>query len=688
MYEIRPESVKTFVEDTSIKLPRFQRKQTWDDKKNFELCISVFKGYPMGVCILNIERDSKGKTSKWLLDGRQRRNALMKIWEDPENIYIWAKKWISLKNNDQISDVEEKFWMKINDYLEEDELNNDDSNGQENEDNDKIEDDTIQNLDTSDDVNVAEDTNFHKADLELLIEIIKLVHNKTNKYSGFTRPFDFTKIINNLPYESSYNDGSKYLNSRKLMSFISEYASFCRDENLDEIDQESFKSFFTQRFQLGKEDIVKLSSKINLNWSHILKRMDLIEKIRSLLISAKIGLIEVKDIQLTDSQKIFNIINSKGTKLNAVEILSAKPSWNIRIENPTIDQQRTTNEIYSKIQIKSEDVVKWDISASLMLRLTNANTFFMTFSDTKTDFEKQITLGFKMLSGIFQRGVKKENIDDLGKNKNINWNTEIDGIINDINLLTRLILSFDYFKYFKSWQGSIINILSDSISLNFLLVMYEDWKRKGKPIGNDKRSKAFQKNSFILIDKLVYEYVTKQWRGSSDAKISQNIKAIDTEDDLFSSISKSKWAELINGILDSNLIEDEKISQGLMTPLLYHFYCTRSIQGPDTDCSIEVDHIVPQSIFKSSTLNDKDTIQHNLYNLALLPKNENCSKSNKRLVEINNQWLKDQILKYEFIEESEFQKFSDLINLDELKDKRSKFFKEDFISDRERILIN
>lgn len=73
MYEIRPESIKTFIEDTSIKLPRFQRRQSWDAKKNFELCISVFKEFP--VCVFLIWRQKQGKL-KWLPDGRQRRNAL------------------------------------------------------------------------------------------------------------------------------------------------------------------------------------------------------------------------------------------------------------------------------------------------------------------------------------------------------------------------------------------------------------------------------------------------------------------------------------------------------------------------------------------------------------------------------------------------------------------------------------
>ena len=58
MYEIRPETVKTFITDRNIKLPRFQGKQTWDEKKNFQLCISLFKEYPIGVCILSVENNN------------------------------------------------------------------------------------------------------------------------------------------------------------------------------------------------------------------------------------------------------------------------------------------------------------------------------------------------------------------------------------------------------------------------------------------------------------------------------------------------------------------------------------------------------------------------------------------------------------------------------------------------------
>ena len=100
MYEIRPESVKTFITDRNVKLPRFQRKQTWKDEKNFQLCISIFKEYPLGVCILSSDI-KKGRTTRWLLDGRQRRNALTQMYEDPEKIYIWSKRFIKFKNSDQ-----------------------------------------------------------------------------------------------------------------------------------------------------------------------------------------------------------------------------------------------------------------------------------------------------------------------------------------------------------------------------------------------------------------------------------------------------------------------------------------------------------------------------------------------------------------------------------------------------------
>ena len=272
MYEIRPESLKSFIEDTNIKLPRFQRKQTWDDKKNFELVISIFKEYPMGVSILNVE-DNDGLKTRWLLDGRQRRNALRRFYEDPENVYLWAKKYLGLKGNDQLQDLEEKFWTSINEYLEHDEVEELDSSDSESEEED------IEITEVNEE-KLVYDTS--KQGLELLLHIIKMTHYKNKTYSGFTRPFDFSKEIPRLPYLSIDEKGKQFFNSRKLKSFINEYKRFCNDESIDTDKSDRFMQFFAQRFSYDKATEKKVEIKIDRNWDNILERMDVLDKITNI----------------------------------------------------------------------------------------------------------------------------------------------------------------------------------------------------------------------------------------------------------------------------------------------------------------------------------------------------------------------------------------------------------------------
>ena len=96
MYQVRPENIASFINDHSIEFPRFQRKQTWKADKNLKLAISIFKAYPIGVTIINKEMGPR--VTRWLLDGRQRRNALRDMAQNPENIYDWSKKFFKLKN--------------------------------------------------------------------------------------------------------------------------------------------------------------------------------------------------------------------------------------------------------------------------------------------------------------------------------------------------------------------------------------------------------------------------------------------------------------------------------------------------------------------------------------------------------------------------------------------------------------
>ena len=57
-YTIEPVSIHSFVTNPNIKLPRFQRKATWVKEQNFELAISIYQDYPVGVVIINKEKIS------------------------------------------------------------------------------------------------------------------------------------------------------------------------------------------------------------------------------------------------------------------------------------------------------------------------------------------------------------------------------------------------------------------------------------------------------------------------------------------------------------------------------------------------------------------------------------------------------------------------------------------------------
>lgn len=677
MYEIRPESLKNFIEDTNIQLPRFQRKQTWDDKKNFELVISIFKEYPMGVSILNVE-DIEGVKTRWLLDGRQRRNALQKFYEDPENVYLWAKKYLGLKTTDQLQDVDDKFWDSINEYLEDDEIE---------EDNKVATVDNEFELEAESKDQESPTYNPAKTGLDLLLHIIKMTHNKNSKFSGFTRPFDFSKEVGKLPYITVEN-GKEHLNSRKLKSFLNEYQRYCSDEGINYKEQMSFKKFFNDRFSYDENIKKQVDIKIDRNWEKIIERIDILDKITNIYLNSKIGLIEVKNLSSVDSQKIFNIINSKGTKLSAVEILSAKPSWNVVIENLSPLQIDAVTQLYNQINVPYTDIVKWDLPATLLSRLEDSGFFFKSFSESQTDLSKTITLGFKLLSGILEGGVKKEDIDSLGKDKDIRWEIKFETIISELNDVHRIILSYDYFKFLKSWQFEVANRLSDAIALNFTILVYKDWVRKGKPKFNDSKIRQFQKNSFILLDTLIYEYVNQMWRGSSDSKIANNISSFDSRSDVFIQTSQERWIELLNEIFEYQTIDGSKITRALMEPLLYHFYALSEISGPDSKYKFEVDHILPQDLFKNSVINNKEVLVHSLFNLALLPKNENASKGKKRLIEITDSWLKKQIKEYTFISESEYAMYSDISNYKSLKQFREAIFLETFTVKREKILNN
>jgi hypothetical protein len=179
--------------------------------------------------------------------------------------------------------------------------------------------------------------------------------------------------------------------------------------------------------------------------------------------------------------------------------------------------------------------------------------------------------------------------------------------------------------------------------------------------------------------------VTGVWKGSGDSRIKNNI---DNLSDNFTPVPQQDWVNLLNGIFDDGKINENNIKFDLMKPILYHFYCLKGQSGPDDETQLDVDHIIPQTLFNTSAYPRKETLRDNLLNLGILPKQENCSKNNKRLVEISNPWLKEMITKYEFIDESDFGKFSDVTKYQEMFDLRRPIFENAFKERREYLIQN
>lgn len=675
MYEIRPESLKTFITANNIRLPRFQRKQTWDAKKNFELCISVFKNYPIGVSILSVD-ESRGSSVRWLLDGRQRRNALKLMFEDPENVYYWAQKFIKFRNGDQPHELQEKYWDKVNEFLE---TEPEDEQMQEPEEVDAAIE--LESVDVPDEVELEEEESAEKdlKDLALLFEIIRLCHNKSKKGTGFTIPFDFTKYNVKMPYNVVEN-GEPKLSSKKLRMLLNNYIATYPIDFKEEVN---FKHFIEEQCNVDINN-AQLETYIHRTWPMMVERMELLQSIDNLFTNQTIGLIEVKNLRPADSQKIFNLINSQGSPLKAVEILSARPKWNLKIDSPSGEVKQLVQELYrTQMDIVPESVVRWDMAATFLRRIQGENFVFKKFDPASTsDFEKELTMAFKCLSGIYVQGVTKIDIDNLADHP-INWETDIDRLVNDSKNMFKVLGSFPYFKFLKSWNVSIQDMTSDAIALDFFILSYNEWERQGCPMGSSAATKNFQKFCFKLWDRLIYEYVWSMWKGSSDSRVHGDI--VSTEPQRV--IATEKWVELLEGIYATNKINDRAVIYGYMQPILYHVYALRDLKAPSDASSYDIDHILPQILIKNSSLENKDEVQDNLFNLALLPKTENISKGGKRLTQIDDPWLKSQIKDYEFVDESDYSRFSDVSNYKQLFEHRKKYFLE-ALKDRRTYLLN
>ena len=399
-YNIEPKSTREFINmDTNF--PRFQRKQTWGAKDNFKLCVSVFKNYPMGVIIIN-----KNREGYWLLDGRQRLNALTKLSNNPIEVYGWAKKFVGFKTNTDEIDLRKMYWEKIREYLQENFEENvykpKDQNSENTKDSDS--DDEIDQDDVNEDVFVdgTDENSFDESDqiqgLNCLLDLILMVHSSSSR-SKWEKIFDYSRFIGNLKYMNKIVDGNKKFSPEELVKTMKDILSEQSKSQKDIVDFDSYINYFTKdRYIVPEDKIDSFKTLVQQNWEETKKCFQVILDLDKNLEESRVGLIIITAGTDLDAQNIFSLVNSGGTKLTAEEILSAKPYWNKPVNNPSEKTKSAVKELYEKLKIQlPKDTVRWDLCATLIPRLNKDKIVFSKSASDDKLSAVETTLGFKLV---------------------------------------------------------------------------------------------------------------------------------------------------------------------------------------------------------------------------------------------------------------------------------------------------
>lgn len=282
------------------------------------------------------------------------------------------------------------------------------------------------------------------------------------------------------------------------------------------------------------------------------------------------------------------------------------------------------------------------------------------------------------VSSIYAQGMSNKQVSELEQDESIKWESDVDELLQQLNTVCSILLADTFFKFYQSWKRPITKLMGNAIALEFLTIVWLDWKERGCPSTVSGETKALQRDARILFDKLVFEYATKTWRGSGDSKMSSDIKnwkqrvtPVDSED----------WKNFITGACMGNY-NGQDTTVKILKPVLYYYYVITSCSPINqVNVSFDVDHIIPKERFVGNNM-IAQTYRDSLINLALLPTKDNISKKAKALNEITDSWLKLQISTYTGIKEAEFEQYSDIANISLLYNARSKLFTTAFTSNR------
>lgn len=671
-YSIVENSTNSFVENRSIKLPRFQRKQTWKHTDNFKLCISVFKGYPIGVVIIN--SCNKPERVDWLLDGRQRRNALKLIKDNPVEIYHWAKKFVKFNFTESEEELKKKFWSAIDIYLQ----NEFGKNSEYNQNGESYDDESIEEVE---EIEYSFNMETQYSSLKSLLDLILIIHPYRSKKTRFERMFLFDGIIPVSELDYTKNNHGEYLvDPEKLKKHI----QYLIDNTHD--DKEEFTAYLIKRYKLSKKQIEDITKYTEQQWEYYEKCFTVLKCTDEVIQESSIGVIKLTNASILDAQNIFSLVNAGGTALTNEELLSARPFWNIPLEDPSAVVKDEVKKMYKKLDIDVPiDVYRWDLGATFIFRIDKNHIIFNDLNIEKDNsFKEAMSLGFRLISAIYTGGINNNSITNLEKKK-INWDSDIDKLVNDINEIIDRLEQTEYFKYLQWWNQSIMSITSNTIAIEYISILYKIWIDYERPRKGTVKANTFIREAIILCDRLIYEYTIRIWSGSSDSRLSADLKNYKNR---IIAIEKEDWIKLIDE-LSTGKFKGKDTAISTLKAFIYHYYLIKKIDPvfKNSTTTFEIDHIIAQSLFKYNNGVNQD-MKDCIINLALLPKGENIEKRDKRLKDITDEWLKKQIVRLAEISEDDFKTYSDITNIDQLKKKRVELFREAFSQDRDNLLNN
>ena len=408
------------------------------------------------------------------------------------------------------------------------------------------------------------------------------------------------------------------------------------------------------------------------------------------------GVISVSNASAADEQKIFSLINSNGTPLNPAQILSAKPAWNDPIYNIGKDRQESISKVYKFLHNADVDLnncVKWDLPACLFFEIKNGDAFFpfSLYKNDETKIGKAITLGFKILSGLYQGRVTKDDYDKLSNSEHMN-NSDFSDFVVILNEMLGKMGGMTYFQTLNSWKVPLSSLIGENATVYFLLAAYHMYMKSGRANSGTLAYKFFEKNIFITLDNLIVEYIRMAWKGSSDSLLASKLKSLkDTykKDKILDACSKEDWKSILDEILTEGTILGKDIKFEVIKPIIAHYYCIKGKKcNVSYEFTAEFDHIIPQKSFIGSGIDREKIWKDCIFNIGLLPKSTNASKNDRTLNEItDNNALVNAVIEYEEIKRTQFEEFSSVLNWKRLNKYRGGLIKNAFEETRESFLL-